>query len=176
MKTHFLKSLILLICISFTAVSTAKTIDYEKTDIVITDSVHDSVVQISQVTTQNIGDQNDSQGFDLCYEIGSGYSTGVTTSGYSSDISINKTVIRNTIGSKIETSDSKFTQSWRGNTSGMSMQRTGSRSKNIQRNHYDPEGNYYKSKGNDSGYYKPTQFLSKDIFLFRISSSYSLNN
>lgn len=165
---NFLNNLILILCITFTTAAIANTETYEKPDTISVAISDDGIVQINQIVTENIGVENDHQGLDIYNERSCRYDTSIATSGYSSNISINKGIVRDTNNSQVQTSYSKFTQSRQRNTSRMRVYGTESSGQNLQGNYYYPEGNYYKSQGKKHCYTEQTQLFAETILLSRI--------
>lgn len=169
MKNLFIKSLVLILCLTFTNLSTAKAIDYETDQTYITDQYlingDIDIMQISESIADEAGDFNDCEGLNLYNETSGRYHTSIETSRYGSDISINKGIVCYTYTSKVKPGNSKTEQSWRPNTSGVRMLRIESSCTSLQGDNYNPQGNYYLSEGNHYTYTESDELYSKALLL-----------
>lgn len=164
---NFVLGLILIFSLSFTTQTQAISIDHEKPNITIIDHFDLSVMQIAEDITFQIGNYQDSQGLDL-FDFASGrHITSITSIGHSEDISITKGVDFSTHFNKEQSSNSKFTESWRPDRSIMYLRRAEAGSTNLQGNYYHSEGDHYRTKGNHYDFTKPNERFSKDLLLDR---------
>lgn len=174
MKIKFLSCIVLLLCLTFTSTVEAKALSYENSE---THFIGQSliagdidVLQISESTSNEVGNFNDSEGFNLYYEGSSRYITSTEGSRQSANISTYNQIIRGASTGKIQTSYSKFKQNRQRNFGGMRMYGAEDGSRNLQGDNYNPKGNNYIAKGNDNANNQRAQLFSESLFLVRSHS------
>jgi len=172
---NFVFGLILIFSLSFTTQTQAIGNDYEKPNISIVDHFDVSIMQVTEDFTFQVGNYQNSQGYNLFdFESGRHYSS-IASSRYSKDYSINKGVDIATYFNKEQSSYSKFTQSWRPDRGNLYLRRAEASSTNLQGDHYHSEGDYYRTKGDDYHITKPNELYTEIVFLDRSYSGIITN-
>lgn len=170
-KTFFL-SLIILLSISFT--TQAKTLDHEKPNISITDHFDDGSLQITADYT-NQGIEHHNQGLDILNFASCGHFASITSIGHGTYIEVNKGAFKYTNGDQVEASNSYITQNGRFHTCRLYLRRAEASGENLQGNHYKANRDHNYSKRNHYHITKPNEFFTKGILLYR-AGSWHLNS
>lgn len=162
---NFVTALILLVSLTFT--TQANSIDYEKTNITTVDCIDIGIVQIAEDYTYQVGNNQDNPGYHI-YNLASGrYTTSITTSGYSENITINKGADRSTCKDKKQSSYSKSTQSWRSNRSDLRVRGTEASCTNLQGSDYHSIKDYRTATGNHNLNTTANPQIIKAISIYR---------
>lgn len=172
-----MKKLFTILCfLMFTVTVSAKSQQTQKTTFdekitYTTDAVADDViVQDLRGFTQGSKNEQKRKGHNIYKNESYRYNSGITSSGYSSYIKINKSIIGNTKCSKIENCQNITKESRQHYQSGLCLSRIGNGSKNLQGNCYTSTRNYNQSTGNHYGFAKTDSNYVKAFCLRRYCS------
>jgi hypothetical protein len=164
---RFVFSLIILLSISFT--TEAKTLDYETPDITVIDDFSDCQLQVATVVT-NQGNNYHCKGLDVLQVESYRHDASDTAIRHGKNISITAKVNSYTNYSKEQTCYSKPKESRQYDRGGMLLRRAEGSGKNLQGNYYTTSGDQYQTKRNFNPDTKRNELYTEALVLYRIGN------